>query len=256
MKILIADDERPARAELQYMLEKLESHATFLQAKNGVQALALLAEHTVDVLFLDINMPALSGLSVATTIMEKPSASPPPLIIFATAYDAHAVRAFELAALDYVVKPFSEARLAQTMVRIRGTLAIREEREKNQEAVKAYLGREMPASLTKLWGERENKTAVLVDYAGILWVEAQGKKVFVTTTAGEKLQVRDTLKELLVRLEPHSFLRIHKGYVVNLNHIAEVVPWFSGTFLVRMNNSTELPMSRQYGKALKQLTGG
>ena len=256
MKILIADDERPARAELQYILEKLEGNVSIIQAKNGIEALALLEENKVDVLFLDINMPALSGLSVATTIMEKPSETPPPLIIFATAYDVHAVRAFELAALDYVVKPFSEQRLAQTMVRIRQTLAKRGERAKKQVAMVQYLADKMPAKLTKLWGERENKTAVLVDYDHILWVEAEAKKVFVKNTAGEKLKIRYTLKELLPRLREHGFLRVHKGYVVNLNHVTEVVPWFSGTFLVRMNDGTELPMSRQYGKELKRMTGG
>ncbi len=255
MRILIADDEKPARGELLYMLQQLESSAQFFQARNGQETLACVAEHPIDVLFLDINMPGMNGLQVAATILEKPD---PPLIVFATAYDAHAVRAFELAALDYIVKPFSERRLAQTMVRIRQALAQQEEHTRRQAALHSYLQETMPQEqLSKLWCERENKTGVLVDYGAILWVEAEGKRVFVQTQDGERLVVRYTLKELAERLRPHHILRVHKAYLANLDHVAEIVPWFSGTYLLRMAdpNRTEIPMSRQYARALKQWIG-
>jgi DNA-binding LytR/AlgR family response regulator len=255
MHILIADDETPARSELRYILENLALEATFFEATNGTKVLDLIEREPIDVIFLDINMPGLDGLSVAAAIMDGPQ---PPLIVFATAYDEHALRAFELAALDYVVKPFDEQRLAQTVERVRQALDERATLEKRQTAIRDYLRRAVSnGGLTKLWGERENENRVLVDYADILWIVAEAKKVYVQTVAGDKLLVRHTLKELDARLGPHNFARVHKGYLVNLDHVAEVAPWFSGTYVIRMADETrtEIPMSRRYAAQLKKLTG-
>ena len=255
MRILVVDDETPAREELCYVLEGLAPSAIFLEASNGAEALALIESNEVDLAFLDINMPGLDGLAVAATLMEGPE---PPLVVFATAYDEHALQAFDLAALDYVVKPFDERRLAQTMERVRAALGERQALEERQAALRQYLlANATPGGLTKLWGQRENESRVLIDYRDILWVVAEAKRVFVQTTTGEKLLVRHTLKELEPRLESHSFARVHKGYLVNLDHVAEVEPWFSGTYVVRMADGagTEIPMSRRYAARLKDLTG-
>ena len=255
MHILIVDDETPARAELHYILETLAPEATFYKATNGEEALHLIECEPIKVVFLDIHMPGLDGMAVAAKIMKEPE---PPLIVFATAYDEHALQAFELAALDYVVKPFDERRLAQTVERVRQALSERTLLAQRQAALREYLLGAVPSGgLTKLWGERENENRVLVDYGNILWVVAEAKKVYVQTTAGEKLLVRHTLKELEARLSPHNFARVHESYLVNLDHVAEVVPWFSGTYLIRMADEarTQIPMSRRYAKHLKQVTG-
>lgn len=255
MHILIADDEMPARSELHYILDTLIPEATFYEAADGEEALALIENEPIAVVFLDINMPGLDGLTVAATIMDGPE---PPLIVFATAYDEHALRAFELAALDYVVKPFNDRRLAQTVDRLRQALAEHSALTQKQTAVRDYLQQAVPAGgLTKLWGEVENENRVLVDYQDILWLEAEAKKVYMQTTAGDKLLVRYTLKELEPRLSQHNFARVHKAYLVNLNSIAEVVPWFSGSYLIRIANEerTEIPMSRRYAAQLKKITG-
>jgi DNA-binding LytR/AlgR family response regulator len=255
MYILITDDETPARGELRYILEGLVPDATFYEAANGQQALDLVEREPVNVLFLDINMPGLDGLAVAATIMEGPE---PPLIIFATAYDEHALRAFELAALDYVVKPFDERRLAQTMVRVRHALDERETLAQRQAVIRQYLLQAAPSGgLTKLWGQRENESRVLVDYQDVLWMEAAAKKVYMQTKAGERLLIRHTLKELEIRLELYNFARIHKGYLVNLDHVAQVEPSFSGTYIITMADGpgTEIPMSRRYAAHLKKVTG-
>ena len=253
--ILIADDETPARSELRYILESLTPGAAFYEATNGQETLELVEREPIDVVFLDINMPGLDGLEVAAMIMDGPE---PPLIVFATAYDEHALRAFELAALDYVVKPFDERRLAQTVERVRQALDERATLEERQTALRDYLLRTVPnGGLTKLWGERENENRVLVDYVDILWIVAEAKKVYAQTVAGDRLLVRHTLKELDARLSPHNFTRVHKGYLVNLDHVAEVAPWFSGTYVIRMADETrtEIPMSRRYAAQLKKLTG-
>lgn len=259
MQILLADDEKPARGELRYLLEQLEETAVFHEARNGQEALQLVAQQPVDVIFLDINMPDLSGVAVAATIVENPAFwrdGRVPVIVFATAYNTYAVRAFELAALDYVVKPYSEQRLAQTMVRVRQALVTQEERVEKQSALKRYVETAVSTQpLTKMWGEQENKTSVLVDYADILWVEADGKRVTMSTKTGQKLLLRYSVKELETRLAPHNFVRVHKAFLVNLNHVAEVVPWFSGSYLLRMADRTEIPLSRQYSKQLKELIG-
>lgn len=255
MYILVADDETPARGELRYMLESLAPDAVFFEATNGQEALRLIEREPIDLVFLDINMPGLDGLAVAATIVDGPE---PPLIIFATAYDEHALRAFELAALDYIVKPFAERRLAQTMARVHQALAERTALAQRRAALRDYILEAAPGGgLAKLWGQRDNDSRVLVDYRDILWVVAEEKRVYIRTIAGEKLLVRQTLKELEERLLPHNLVRVHKGYLVNLDHVAEVEPWFSGTYVVRMADPsrTEIPMSRQYAAHLKKVTG-
>jgi DNA-binding LytR/AlgR family response regulator len=254
MHLLITDDEAPARGELRFILEDLVPEATIAEATNGDEALARVEAEPYDVVFLDINMPGMDGLTAAATIADL---SDPPLVVFATAYDEHALQAFELAALDYVVKPFDERRLAQTVDRIRQVLGERAVLAERQMALRRYLQQAAPArGVTKLWGQRENESRLLVDYADILWIEAEAKKVYMQTATGEKLAVRQTLKALEPRLEAHNFARVHKGYLVNLDHVSEVEPWFSGTYVIRMADAarTEIPMSRRYGQELKERT--
>lgn len=253
MKILITDDETPARNELKYILEQLEPDLHINEARNGDEALSLLSQETTNVVFLDINMPGMSGLNVAASIMLMPD---PPLIVFATAYDEHAVKAFDLDALDYVVKPFDERRIAQTFTRIRQALESKERLSKQQENIRTYLQKAKSKSLNKLWVERENENRLLLDYNDIIWLDAEEKKVYAHTY-NEKFLVRYTLKELEELLQEQVFARVHKASIINLNHIAEVVPWFSGNYMVRMNNhsKTEVKMSRRYAAQLKELTG-
>ena len=253
--VLIADDEMPAREELRFILGELMPKAVFHEATAGQEVLDLVEQEPVEVVFLDINMPGLDGLAVAATLMERPD---PPLIVFATAYDEHALRAFELAALDYVVKPFDERRLARTVERIRRALEERDLLEQRQAALRAYLTQRLPAGgLTKLWGQRENENWVLVDYQDVRWIVAEEKRVYAHTTKGDRLRVHHTLKELETRLAPHHFVRVHRGYLVNLDHVAEIVPWFSGTYLIRMDDEarTQIPMSRRYAARLKRRMG-
>ena len=262
MKILITDDEAPARGELTYILNQLAPAAELFEAKNGLEAVEFLTHNQVDVAFLDINMPGMDGLTAGATILQE--ISNPPLIVFATAYSDHAIEAFEMAALDYVVKPFDERRLAKTVERIQQTLAQQDQFDQQQDAIRTVLaqmvGAELPAgkptqNIQKIWGERENGNRLLVDYNQIIYIEAEQKKVYMVIESGEKLQIRQTLKELEDRLGNHQFVRVHKGYLINLDHIAEVVPWFSGGYLIRLGRGEhEIPMSRRYAAKLKEIT--
>lgn len=255
MKILIADDEAPARGELRYLLESLLPDSVFVEAANGEEALAIAGNEELDAAFLDIYMPAPDGLAVAAVLLEGPCT---PFVVFVTAYDQHAIEAFELAALDYILKPVSEKRLAQTVERLRRVWVERDLFQARQESLRAYLAQNRPRSrLTKLWARRANENWVLVDYADTLWIVAEDKKVFLHTSSGEKLLLKQTLKELEMRLAAHQFIRVHKAYLVNLDHVAEIVPWFSGTYLIRMDDAakTQIPLSRNYVNLVKRLTG-
>jgi len=254
MHVLIADDEAPARSELLFILQSLAPEARFCEAMTGDQVLQVIEREPIQVVFLDIDMPGLDGLTVAATIMDGPE---PPLVVFATAYNEHSVRAFELAALDYVLKPFDERRLAKMMERVRRALEERAVLAEKQAALRGYLALAAPAEgLSKLWCERSNASRLLADYGDILWVAAENKDTFVQTRNGERLRVRRTLQDLETRLSSHHFVRIHKAYLVNLDHVAEVAPWFSGAYQVRIADAgrTQIPMSRRYALRLKRLT--
>ncbi|MBX7218374.1 MAG: LytTR family DNA-binding domain-containing protein [Blastocatellia bacterium] len=256
MRILIVDDEMPARGELRYILGMIAPDAIVFEATNGIEALDLIEREPIDVVFLDINMPGMNGLTVAAQILDGPQ---PPLVVFATAYDDYALQAFQLAALDYVVKPFDERRLQQTVERITQTLQERALLAQRHSSLREFLHKsETPMSgLKKLWAERADEVQVLVDFQDIAWVEAEEKMVYICTAMGEKLAVRYTLKDLETRLSGNNFVRVHKGYIVNLNYIGEVVTWFSGSYVIRLTdrNRTEIPMSRRYAAQLKKETG-
>lgn len=249
MTILIAEDEEHTRAELKYILEELEPSATILESDDGAETVSMVNNNAVDVLFLDINMPGESGLNVAATLMDKPNA---PLIVFATAYSQHALKAFELAAVDYLVKPYREARLSQTMDRVRHMIA-----QRNLEPSTTYPAEPTNKQINKLWAVRDEEVGVLLDYKDILWFEADDKRVFVQSLGNDKLLVRYTMRELEDRLTPHHFARTHKSYLVNLEHVKEIEPWFSGTYLLRLGDEakSKVPLSRQFAKNLKDLMG-
>jgi DNA-binding LytR/AlgR family response regulator len=249
MTILVAEDEEHTRAELKYLVEELEPGATILESGDGQETIKLIAENAVDVLFLDINMPGESGLNVAATLMDKPNA---PLIVFATAYSQHALKAFELAAIDYLVKPYRATRLKQTLERVRQLLS-----QKELEQPASYPAEPAVKQINKLWAVRDEEVGVLLDFKEILWFEADDKRVFVQSVHANKLLVRYTMRELEERLTPHHFARTHKSYLVNLEHVREIEPWFSGTYLLRLGDEarSKVPLSRQFAKNLKDLMG-
>ncbi len=252
MRMLIAEDEEHTRAELKYLLEKLEPTATILETDDGIETLHVVAQENIDVLFLDVNMPGKDGLKVAAALLENPQS---PLIVFATAYNQHAIKAFELAAVDYVVKPYREARLLQTLERVRQTLSQREALDTKHQAVAKYV--DSQKNIHKLWAMRDEDVAVLLDFKEILFFEADDKRVNAKILSGDLWQVRYTMRELEERLIGNGFARTHKSYLVNLEHVREIEPWFSGSYLLRMNDITrsKVPLSRQFAKQLKEVTG-
>jgi len=235
IRTLIVDDERYARKELTYLLGKFSEVQVVGEAESGEAAILKTLQLLPDVVFLDVEMPKMNGIEAAKTLVELKKA---PLIIFATAYPQFAAEAFRINAIDYLLKPYDEEQLTQTIERI-GKIVFPSQTVDNTE------------KLGKLAVEAGGE----IDYIlpqDILYMY-RDEKVTKIITKTEYYEVRTTLKELESRLIPFSFFRIHKGYLVNLNYVSRLTPWFNGAYQLELEGSDELlSVSRNYIKDLRQ----
>ncbi|HEY1965030.1 MAG TPA: response regulator [Acidobacteriaceae bacterium] len=275
LKALIVDDEQLARDELQYLLTSIEDVEVVAQGKNGIEAIDLVPRLEPDVVFLDVQMPGLDGFAVLRKLLEKTGPETLPQIIFATAFDKYAVRAFEVNAVDYLLKPFDRARLVQALDRVRGRMQNPMPVGHDLPASGARppaLSREQVDSLIRLIeqqggaasanGRSSSKIVVqagtrmlLVDQKELCFAAIDEGVISVSTPTVEGQSKCRTLEELLELLDPHTFWRAHRSYVVNINHIKEVVPWFKSSYQLRMNDrkNTEIPVSRAQTRRLREL---
>lgn len=235
IRTLIVDDERYAREELAYLLSQFPSIEVVGEAESGESAIMKAIQLQPDVVFLDVEMPKMNGMEAAKSLLALKKV---PLIIFATAYPQFAAEAFRIDATDYLLKPYDEEQLTQTIARIEKNLL-----PSTTSAKTAKLG--------KLAVEKDGE----IDYLqpqDILYV-CREDNVTKIITAAESFEVRMTLKELEQRLQPFSFFRIHKGYIVNLKYVSRLTPWFNGAYLLELEGRTEkLSVSRNYVKDLRQ----
>ena len=248
MKILIAEDEVSVREVLSALLSGFLPDAEVVEAKDGNDALVKATGGQYDVVFLDIEMPGLDGLEVASRLL---SLKEPPRIVFATGQAGHALEAFRLAAFDYIVKPFEPERLQETVERL---LEDSTHGKRQRESLgNIYDHHDRP----KIWAEVAEESWVLLDYEAINWVEASGRTVTLHTSDYPPLKVKQTLKEMEQKLESHGFIRVHKGYIVNTGKVERMKAWFSGSFVLVMSDpdSTEIPLSRRYASDFKKATG-
>jgi two-component system response regulator LytT len=241
VRALIVDDEALVRSELVYALGKAAADVEVTEAPDAVEALRQLAGSQYDVVFLDINLPGLSGLEATKVINALPSA---PQVVFVTAHDGYAVDAFELAAFDYVVKPVSEARLARTLERLR---TLRE-----SAAPAAAAASPAPGRVALEDGERTR----LVKTAEIRYVQANGHVVTARVFDGD-LRWKGSLADAASRLEPIGFLRVHRAYLINPERVVEVEPFFNGSYLLRVDDKgrSEVPVSRNFLPAVRKALG-
>jgi DNA-binding LytR/AlgR family response regulator len=282
IRALIVDDEQLAREELEYLLRRSEEVQVVAQGKNGVEAVELVRTHQPDVVFLDVQMPGLDGFAVLKKLLDKGRKAPLPNIVFATAFDQYAVRAFEVNAVDYLLKPFDQVRVQQTLQKIKSRMAETasfhsgkqtagngaqnasanqnassnavDDRldalvrllEQQQVAVKA------PASKIVL---RVSGRLLLVDQRDICFASIEEGTINVVTHNSEGHSNCRTLEELLDLLDPELFWRAHRSFVVNIHRIQEVVPWFKSSYQLRMDDRrhTEIPVSRAQTKRLREL---
>ncbi len=242
IKVLVVDDEVPSQKELTYLVSRHRDFVVAGAATTGREALRLIAELKPDVVFLDIQLYDTNGLELAEKIS---GGEKEPVIIFATAYDNYAVRAFELDAFDYVVKPFNESRVDMTLERVRKKLANKQD----------VYPEENDLPLTRVCAQINGRLSV-INCSDIVYVSVDGRKISLHLKQ-ELLTVSSCLHEFYEKLDGRDFLRVHRGYVVNLNHVKEIVPWFNGSYNLIMDDqqNSEIPVSRHYAKALKQKLG-
>jgi DNA-binding LytR/AlgR family response regulator len=244
IRVVVVDDEELARARIRGLLKAFDDLECVGEAENGLEAVERIRELGPDLVFLDIQMPGMDGFEVLAALDDVP------LVIFATAYDEYALKAFEVNSIDYLLKPIEKERLASAVERARELLAGGRE-----------LGREIEriAGLVRSRGvERlpvqKGRKIVLVDHADIVWIEASEGLVFVHT-ADQRLLANTTMAELEARLDPASFFRTHRSSIVNLNHVVEIVPWFGGKYKIVVDDAarSELVLSRARAKALRAI---
>ena len=272
LSALIIDDEQLAREELAYLLTQVGGVDVVAQGANGIEAVELIEEHHPDMVFLDVQMPGLDGFAVIQKLMERRNkagvsaeANPLPQIVFATAYDQYAVRAFDVNAVDYLLKPFDRTRVEQAVERVRGRLTGSAPNgvtgplpESQIDALLRLLNRPQGASRTpqpaKLIVQAQSRL-LLIDQAEICFAAIDDGVIRVVTQSFEGSSKCRTLEELLDQLDPAVFWRAHRGFVVNINHIREVVPWFKSSYQLRMDEKqkTEIPVSRAQTRRLREL---
>jgi two-component system, LytTR family, response regulator len=247
IRILVADDEAPARQRLIDLLRKDTQVGTVLEATDGLAAVEIIERDAPDLVFLDVQMPELDGLEVIATV----GADAMPLTIFVTAYDQHAIRAFEANALDYLLKPFSDERLEAALARAKARHDERSIREFGRSVLRLVSARE-PASrcfdrlVVKSGGRTRFIRAVDID-----WIESAG--VYVNLhVGGKELLYRASLNELADNLDPMRFVRVHRSAIVNIDSILELQPISHGEFEIVLKNGHRSRVSRTYRAQLEK----
>lgn len=250
MEVLVADDEAPARQRLLDLLGKDPQVSRVVEATDGMEAVEAIRSQKLDLVLLDVQMPELDGLGVIEAIGPEEM----PLTIFVTAYDQHAIRAFEANALDYLLKPFSDERFEAAMARVKTRLDERSLREFSQRMMR--LASAAPAS-ERRWDRLVIKSAGTTRFlrvADIDWIEAAG--VYVNLhVAGKELLYRTALNELAEHLDPKRFIRVHRSAIVNIESILQLEPLSHGEFDVVLRNGARTRVSRTYRALLEQRLG-
>jgi two-component system response regulator LytT len=271
---VVVDDEQLAREELKFLLNSAGGVEILAEGSNGIEAVELIEEHQPDVVFLDVQMPGLDGFAVLKQLIEHRGVQRLPQIVFATAYDQYAVRAFEVNAVDYVLKPFDRSRILQAVERVRarqmesgpeGAAAGTASGAGSGEGISTLLEmlhRQQASQRSAAPSRLPNKLIVqvqsrllLVDQAEICYAAIEEGTIRVVTPTVEGHSKCRTLEDLLELLDPNLFWRAHRGFVVSINHIREVVPWFKSSYQLRMDDKkqTEIPVSRAQTRRLREL---
>lgn len=249
VRAVIVDDEPLARDAVRLALQRAGGIEVVAECGDGEAAIRAITAHEPDLVFLDVQMPGLDGFDV----IERVGVARMPTVVFVTAYDEYALRAFEVHALDYVLKPFDDDRFGEALARARERLA----RERGGEAVRALAALLQERAAGGGYAHRlmveDDERIRFVPVAAIGYFEADRNYVWVHTR-GERHRVRATLAGLLDQLDPRSFVRVHRSTVVNVDHIKEVQPWFGGDYVAILRDGGQLKVSRRYRDQLLRRT--
>lgn len=253
MNAVIIDDEKPARDELAFLLRSFPEVSVVGQGKNGLEAVALIKEHNPDLVFLDVQMPGLDGFGVIQKLMDRKVRLPH--IVFATAYESYAVQAFEVNAVDYILKPFDKQRLSRALQRARRAVGAESSPAERLETLMHQLGaRGSGHHPVKLLVKSQGRL-LLVDAAEMVCASIEDGTITISTRELEGTSNYRTIEELSEALDSERFWRPHRSHLVNINHIKEVLPWFKSSYMLKMNDKkqSEIPVSRAQTKRLREL---
>jgi len=247
---LVVDDEPIARHAVVRLLREDPDIEVAGECGDGVSAVAAIRDLSPDLVFLDIQMPAITGLDVVATI----GAARMPATIFVTAYEQFAVRAFEANAVDYLVKPFSRERFAETLRRAKQRLATARGTDADTTAriLQALASLQQRDAYLERLPVREDERVVLVDVDDIVWIKASGNTVRLHL-ADRVHDLRETMSALAARLDPRRFARVHRPAIINIRRVKDIHPWFNGYHVVTMDTGQQLRMSRYQHEAFLKL---
>ena len=247
IRTLVVDDEPLARERLTSLLAAEPDIETIGQCRDGEEAVRAIMEHSPDLVFLDVQMPSMNGFEV----IEAVGSERMPLVIFVTAYDQHALKAFQVRALDYVLKPFDRERFQEALQRARAHI---------QRDETGDLGRRLLALVKDLRRDQPKTDRLVVKSGGRLfflrtdeidWIEAAGNYVRLHVGTTSHL-LRETMNAIEGRLDPEKFFRIHRSRIVNMERIQEMQPWLNGEYAVVLRTGTRLTLSRGYREKLQE----
>ena len=259
LRTVLVDDEQLARDELGYLLSQVDGVEVIGQAGDGVEALATIKRLQPDVVFLDVQMPGLTGFEVARQLIDDRLSSH---IIFVTAFDQHAIEAFEVNAVDYLLKPVDPNRLEIAVQRARKRIT--SERPTADAESAPQMAADHLERIVQLVAERQSRKERLAIKVGDRFLLVQAEEILYASLADEAITVATsqysgtsnyrTLDELQARLDPSVFWRVHRSHLVNINKIKEIVPWFSRNYILRMKDekATEIPVSRTQTRRLRE----
>lgn len=250
IRTVFADDEKLAREEIGFLLQSVTDVDVVGEASNGVDAFHLIEKERPDLVLLDIEMPGLDGFQL---VREIQTLETPPRVVFVTAYDRYALQAFEVSALDYLMKPVSRDRLQQAIDKVRGSLESSHDLGDKITALLSSLPvRRRPMSKIPV---RRRKHLLLVDVENVLYSYVKDGLVFVVTSEAHDLVAYRTLEEFASELDPVAFHRVHRSYLANVNHIREIIPQASGNYELVLGDAaaTRIPLSRQHAKELRRI---
>jgi len=246
LRTLIVDDEAPARERLKRLLADFEDVDVVGEAEDGVQAVGMIERERPDLVLLDIQMPGLDGFGVVEALKD------PPLVIFVTAYDEYAIRAFEVHALDYLLKPFGRGRLKNALQRAQESLV--EGRDFAARLGPLLEGLAAQGRYLTRLAMRDRDSIRVLDVDEVDWIAVKDEQV--TVHVGDRVYlIRRTMAELESRLNPTCFFRAHRSAIVNLDRVKEIIPWFKGSHKLCLTTGAEVDLSRAQARALRKILG-
>ncbi len=247
-KVIIVDDEKLARDEMRFLLSQEKDVEIVAEAAGGREAVDLVREKRPDALFLDIQMPEMNGFQVVGELLKEGDV---PLVIFATAYDSYAIKAFEVNALDYLLKPIDRARLGEALAKARRAAPRREEFAKRLRALAESI--RIGTSFLPRVVVRKGEEPALVDVERVAMLHREGSRVTAHTDEGRFATNYRDLDEIEIQIDPAIFIRLGGDYLVNIRKIADIVPWSGGNFMMILSDAdkTEVRLNRSQAKLLK-----